>query len=559
MSNITQINSEIQNNSTVINSEISVSQSTVINAELSNADDLPSGTLLLEKYSIIEKMSINTGEATLYVCEYNNEKFAAKIYNRENAIKPDVVSALGKIHSKYVAELIEFGEYNNKPVEIMQYFKNGSIQGMKFGFNELKNTIIPCINEALNALHNVGIIHKDLKPANIMMNDDGRSVALIDFGISSFETEGKTVIVTRTGMTPEYSAPEAYRGLFLEESDYYSFGITIYELFCGKSPYRGLSAEEIAKYTSIQRIPFSYDIPDELKDLITALTYYDITNRKDRNNPNRRWTYDEVKNWCDGKKQLIPGMGTAADTVKIPAYKFAGKEYSNMSDLVRALTVDWKDGKKQLFRGIMSAFFKNIIPEAAKYCMNAEEEASQGETNENIIFFRLLYKLDADMVSFNWNGKIHESLPALGRSLLEDLHNKANTDYYCEILDKCVLSEYLRCINATKKTQITAVKALEGNYRVNKNNNRKKVICLYLMGYLLSGQKKLKIRENEFETLPQLVSYMTLLLNDSYDLFEEFCGLLIDSQNELDVQFEGWLLAIDKGEELSKWRTQFTN
>ena len=90
------------------------------------------------------------------------------------------------------------------------------------------------------------------------------------------------MIVTKTGMTPEYSAPEAYRGLFLEESDYYSFGSTLSELFCGKSPYRGLSAEEIAKYTTIQRIPLSSDMPQELKDLITALTYYDITNRNEK-------------------------------------------------------------------------------------------------------------------------------------------------------------------------------------------------------------------------------------------------------------------------------------
>ena len=559
MSDITQINNEIRNNETVINDELFNSSSTVINSEIISGSDLPLGTVLLGKYGIIEKMSLFSGEATIYICEYENKKYAAKVYSRDNAIKPDVVSALRNIRSPFVASLIDFGDYNGKPVEIMPYFKNGSIQGICFGFDELKNIVIPCINEGLNVLHNAGIIHKDLKPANIMLNDDKKSVSIIDFGISSFETNGNTVIVTKTGMTPEYSAPESYRGLFLEESDYYSFGITLYELFCGNPPYRGLSAEEIAKYTSIQRIPLSSDMPQDLKDLITALTYHDITNRNEKKNPNRRWTYEEVRNWCSGKKQLVPGEGVVSNAVKIPAYKFIGQEYNDLSTLVRAMTIDWKDGKKQLFRGIMSGFFKNYNPEIAGYCIDAEEDAVKNSSNENVIFFRLLYKLDPDMVSFNWNGKISESISALGRNIIDDTRKGINGDYYCSILENCILSEYLNCIHSAKKAQMTAVKALEGNYRINKDNPRRQKVCLYLMGYLLSGQKKLKINENEFEDISQLVSYMTLLLNDSYDLFEEFCGLLINSDNELDAQFESWLMALGKGEEISKWKEQFSN
>ena len=52
---------------------------------------------------------------------------------------------------------------------------------------------------------------------------------------------------------------------------------------------------------------------------------------------------------------------------------------------------------------------------------------------------------------------------------------------------------------------------------------------------------------------------MTLLVNDSYELFEEFCGLLIDSNHELHPQFESWLMALGKGAEISKWKEQFSN
>ncbi len=201
------------------------------------------------------------------------------MYRRQHAVKPEVVKVLKSIDSPYVAALFNTGVYNDLPFEIIPYYKNVSLQGRKFSLEELKKTIIPCINEALKVLHQNGIIHKDLEPSNIMFMDDNTSVAVIDFGISSFVEQGNTVLVTKIGMTPEYSAPETFRNLFLEESDYYSFGITLYELFLGYTPYKNINAEEIAKFTAVQRIPFPKDMPEELKDLISSVTYFDITNR----------------------------------------------------------------------------------------------------------------------------------------------------------------------------------------------------------------------------------------------------------------------------------------
>lgn len=302
MINKTEINPSI--NATAINSE--VGQATAINPNIVTASaNLSAGTVLAGKYEIVEPLSASTGEADLYVCKYNGADYVAKVYRRQRAVKPEVITVLKSIDSPYVAKLIDTGIYNDRPFEVLPYYKNGSLQGKKFTFDELKKTIIPCINEALRVLHQNDIIHKDLKPSNIMLLDDNKSVAIIDFGISSVVEEGNTVLVTKTGMTPEYSAPETFRNLFLEESDYYSFGITLYELYCGYTPYKNMSAEEIAQFTAVQRIPFPKDMPQELQDLISAVTYFDITNRNNKKNPNRRWTYAEVDNWCKGKKQLM--------------------------------------------------------------------------------------------------------------------------------------------------------------------------------------------------------------------------------------------------------------
>ena len=554
MSNKTEINPNI--NATVINSE--VGQATAINPNLvASSTKLVAGTLLAGKYEIVEPLSVSTGEADLYVCKYDGKEYVAKVYRRQRAVKPEVITVLKSISSPYVASLFDTGTHNNLPFEVLPYYKNGSLQGRQFSMDELKKTIIPCINEALRVLHQNDIIHKDLKPSNIMLLDDNKSVAIIDFGISSVVEQGNTVLVTKTGMTPEYSAPETFRNLFLEESDYYSFGITLYELYCGYTPYKNMNAEEIAQFTAVQRIPFPKDMPQELQDLISAVTYFDITNRNKKNNPNRRWTYTEVDNWCKGKKQVIPGEGTGFGAEKaIPPYTFLGQAYKDIPSLITALASNWNDGKKQLYRGLLSAFFKNFNPEIAGYCMDAEEEATRTAGKDDIIFWDLLYKIYPELNGFYWMGQIYESLPALGRDMLERLwrNDKSNYSYWDGILGNKLLTNYLSKVKSKNDNLATASAALETSHNVGSKSKRDTLMNYYTMAYLLSGQKLFAIGEKRLKNVSELTAHMKGLLDSSYEEFEDFCHSLIGYDDTLDVQLESWLIALGKRKELDAWR-----
>lgn len=554
MNNTTQLNPNV--NSTVINSE--VGQETAINPNIVTATaNLSAGTVLAGKYEIVELLSASTGEADLYVCKYNGAEYIAKVYRRQRAVKPEVITVLKSIDSPYVAKLFDTGIYNDRPFEVLPYYKNGSLLGKKFSFDELKKTIIPCINEALRVLHQNDIIHKDLKPSNIMLLDDNKSVAIIDFGISSVVEEGNTVLVTKTGMTPEYSAPETFRNLFLEESDYYSFGITLYELYCGYTPYKNMNAEEIAQFTAVQRIPFPKNMPQELQDLISAVTYFDITNRNKKNNPNRRWTYTEVDNWCKGKKQVIPGEGTGFGAEKaIPPYTFLGQAYKDIPSLITALASNWNDGKKQLYRGLLSSFFKNFNPEIAGYCMDAEEEATRTAGKDDIIFWDLLYKIYPELNGFYWMGQTYESLPALGRDMLERLwrNDKSNYSYWDSILGNKLLTNYLSKVKSKNENLADAASALETAHNVGNRSKRDTIMNYYTMAYLLSGQKLFAIGEKRLKSVSELTAHMKGLLDSSYEEFEDFCHSMIDYDDTLDVQLEAWLIALGKRKELDAWR-----
>ena len=558
MDNEAQINSEITDgNATVINSSLQQNGSvTVINPVVEGALGIVTGQILCEKYSVVKKMDIVTGEADLYLTKYDNKQYVAKIYRRKVAIKPEIAQKLMNIKSKYVAAIYETGELNNYPIEIIPYYRYGSLQGRKFTYEQLKKDIIPSLNEGLKVLHDNGILHKDLKPSNIMVGDNQKDVAIIDFGISSLREDNNTIIVTQTGMTPEYSAPETFRNLFLEESDYYSLGITLYELFCGYTPYNNMNQETIEQYISVQKIPFPNDMPEELQNLIAACTYYDITNRKNKSNPNRRWTYEEVKKWCTGIKQVIPGEGIGNSRVgDMNPYKFMGKTYIEVAEFTKVLALNWNEGKKQLFRGILSSFFKGCNPEIARLCIEAEEEATRINGRDDMIFWNLLYKLNPNTTDFYWKGHIYQGLPALGREILEKLwKNDSSSDaYYYEILSEKMLSKYVAIKAEKNKILADAVKGLEDGHKIANDSCAKKK-NLYLMAYMLSGQKLMYFDGKEFRTVGEFADYMKELLDESYEKFESACHKLIDYKDNLDVQFESWLLALGKKKELNSWR-----
>ena len=543
-------------NKTVINPNLQPNNVTIINREISNFENIPKGTILCDKYTVVSKLNINTGEADLYVCEYKNKKFIAKIYRRKFAVKPEVINILKQIDSPYIAKLYETGTINEMPFEILPYYKNGSVQGRKFTFEELKNNIIPCINEGLKVLHDKEIIHKDLKPSNIMLCDNGKDVAIIDFGISSVRENGNTVVMTRTGMTPEYSAPETFKNLFLEESDYYSLGITIFELFYGHTPYANMSSDEIEKYTSVQRIPIPNDMPIELSDFINAVTYYDITNRKNKGNPNRRWTYEEVSAWCEGKNQTIPGEGIGNSFVDMRPYNFNGKDFTDVHSLVYELATNWKNGKKELFRGYLAPHFANSSNQkCARICDDAEEEARKGKKSEDLIFFETLYQIDPKLKTFHWKGKSFKNLQEFGNYMLEKLSKGDMTDYdfYQSILTDKILTKFveLRLTNDVKLKN--AANNIEKLKIVSDTDQDEKIY--YMMSYMLSDQKTFKIYNDEFRTVEELAEYMKGLLNkSSFFTFQKICHKLIDSDYNLNVQFECWLMALGKNDVLKKWK-----
>jgi len=157
-------------------------------------------------------------------------------------------TAIMAVRSPLVVEIYDYGVHGGFEYLAMEYLPRGDLKArIQRGVSELEALhYVAQIAAALQVVHEAGLVHRDLKPPNVMLRDND-SVALIDFGLAR-SLDGST-ISTQTGVllgSPYYMSPEQAQGEPLDaRSDFYSLGIICYELLTGQKPYIGGTAMEV--------------------------------------------------------------------------------------------------------------------------------------------------------------------------------------------------------------------------------------------------------------------------------------------------------------------------
>lgn len=252
------------------------------------------GTMLDDRYEILEVIGAG-GMAVVYkaMCHRLNRYVAVKILRDELAndeefrkrfqteaqavamlSHPNIVSVYDVSHSDgveyIVMELIE-------GVTLMQYMKKKGALGWKEALHFAVQ-----ISKALEHAHEKGIVHRDIKPQNIMILKDG-TIKVADFGIAALESAQEKKSDQTVGSV-HYIAPEQARGEQPDpRSDIYSLGVVMYEMLTGKMPYDGDTAEQVAmKHITGHPVPpqeLNPDIPEELAAITLKAMNSDINAR----------------------------------------------------------------------------------------------------------------------------------------------------------------------------------------------------------------------------------------------------------------------------------------
>ena len=147
---------------------------------------------------------------------------------------------LAKIRDSNVVRILDCGVCDEHAYIAMEYFPRGDLR-VRIADGMTPAQALDAVTQmahALEVVHEVGVLHRDLKPGNVMLRADG-SLALIDFGLAKYsESAGADTAAGRIFGTPYYMSPEQGHGRPLDErSDLYSLGVMLYEMLTGKKPF----------------------------------------------------------------------------------------------------------------------------------------------------------------------------------------------------------------------------------------------------------------------------------------------------------------------------------
>ena len=217
--------------------------------------------------------------------------------------------AMKELDHQNIVHVFDFGKQDNQLFIAMTYVQGYSLSDVlqkqsKLPFDAIE-LIVRQIARGLLYAHSKGIVHRDVKPSNIMLTRDNR-VYVMDFGISYIQEMEKDRL-TKTGMTmgtPEYMSPEQCHGDEVTlQSDIYSMGVILYEMTCGRLPFQGNRPVEIA-LKHVQEPPpdprqFRPDMPPGLSELILKCLKKKLNER-----------YHDMQEFLDDCDQVFPQKET---------------------------------------------------------------------------------------------------------------------------------------------------------------------------------------------------------------------------------------------------------
>lgn len=242
------------------------------------------GIILGGRYELLEKIG-EGGMSEVYKAKCNklNRFVAVKILKKQFADNEEIAqkfkreaTAIANLSDANIVNILDVGTQEDIDYIVMEYVSGKTLKQLinysgKLSYNTAIKIALQ-IAKALDCAHRNNIIHRDIKPQNILVTEAGE-VKVTDFGIAK-STDSQTITNTTSIIgSAHYLSPEQAKGTYIDfRSDIYSFGIVLYEMVTGRLPFEGDSPVTVAlKHLQEEPVPpknINTAIPDSLNKLI---------------------------------------------------------------------------------------------------------------------------------------------------------------------------------------------------------------------------------------------------------------------------------------------------
>ncbi len=539
-------------------------------------NNMVSGSLKLNSmefkdYKIIKQLPTVGAEADIYIIERNNKQFILKLYRFEMKPSRDMITKLIDMSNKYPEDIIKIYEISkdneqNRWYEIQEFAEHGTLKSLieenhQFVIKNIKE-IIKEIVKLLKTIHSQNIIHRDIKPDNILIRTlDPLDLIITDFGISSLIDENMSKKMTSTSGTPQYFSPESFKGEISNKVDYWALGMIILEIYDGGNLFDSKQPMQIAH----EIITNGIEVPNNLDKNIQLLLKGLLTKEAEK-----RWNDIQILKWLNGKMDIPVYYNYNNSNIK--EYTFNKNKFHSLETLLLHMYTEenYEKAKEHILRGYITKWLEEnkLLDDAVTF-----ETFKKTIDNEDLYIFNL-FNHYIKPEKFVFMGKLitlnnlssyikNNNKSQIENDIVEYLETDVLIDAYNKYIEKVQekkdqeLKTFLeKAVNLKNKDIIFLINAYINKdliYKISQYQDiesYEKAYNIFESGnYLIPNSLKEKILKKE----KILLNIENLISKDEYENFYKFSKILNIEKSEKEnlinneLEYEKILFYCKKG------------
>lgn len=230
--------------------------------------------------------------------------------------------AVADLNHPNIVQVFSVDKHEGRPYFAMEFVEGESLTELIRTSQKIEPTravtLLKEVAHGMSAAHDKGVVHRDIKPDNIMLTRHG-GVKVVDFGVARIEDPNTKL--TATGMavgTPNYISPEVCLGLDVDQrSDLFSMGVVLYEMLTGKTPFDADSPLEMMTNVVQAEVPDVGTLCPSIDDGLRSMLYHLLEKKPEYRYQDFHQVLEDIEAYTDGRALPHAGKATSRPTMKV--------------------------------------------------------------------------------------------------------------------------------------------------------------------------------------------------------------------------------------------------